>query len=255
MIVRTPHKANYVVIDNRPIEDDRLSWKARGLLTYLLSKPDGWKVMVAQLVSAGPDGRQAVESGLSELKAAGYIVPADQGRNDLGRFDSVDTEVHEVPVDQEVDDELPGGDRRGLPAADNARTENPRRVSTKGVSTERSKEPSASPIEKPTETDPVKRHAHLLAVLAHEQTPKPVTRGGFPAVMARIEAELRAGTTVNAIEAAIKAGDVTWTADGLRTAISRAKPRQDPMRRGGPTIAGDMARIAAHEAQAKEIAK
>lgn len=72
--------------------------------------------------------------------------------------------------------------------------------------------------------DPVKRHAHELTVLAFEQTPKPVTRGGFPAVMGRIEAEVRAGTTIQAIKAAILAGDVTWTADGLRTAISKAKP-------------------------------
>lgn len=73
--------------------------------------------------------------------------------------------------------------------------------------------------------DPVKDHAHRLAMLAFEQTPKPVTRGGFPAVMARIEDELRAGTVEGHIRAAIIAGDVTWTADGLRTAIGRAKPR------------------------------
>lgn len=80
-------------------------------------------------------------------------------------------------------------------------------------------------------SDPIKRTAHRLTIYAFEQTPKPVTRGGFPAVMARIEAELRAGTTDKAIKAAIDAGDVTWTADALRNAISRARPQQ--RRRGG----------------------
>lgn len=83
---------------------------------------------------------------------------------------------------------------------------------------------SANGLTELATADPVKRHAHELTVLAFEQTPKPVTRGGFPAVMGRIEAEVRAGTTIQAIKAAILAGDVTWTADGLRTAISKAKP-------------------------------
>ena len=71
--------------------------------------------------------------------------------------------------------------------------------------------------------DPLKHSSHLLAVLAFEQPVKPVTRGGFPAVMARIKAELAAGTDAQRIEQAIKAGDITWTADGLRMAISRVR--------------------------------
>jgi hypothetical protein len=86
------------------------------------------------------------------------------------------------------------------------------------------KDLAGAPARELVTSDPVKRHAHELTILAFEQPQKPVTRGGFPAVMARIEAEVRAGTSIQAIKAAIVAGDVTWTADGLRTAISRAKP-------------------------------
>lgn len=74
--------------------------------------------------------------------------------------------------------------------------------------------------------DPVKRRAHQLAVLAHEQTPAPVTRGGFPAVLDRIEEQLRAGTTVQALERAIRAAPITWTRDGLSAAIGMSNPRQ-----------------------------
>jgi biotin operon repressor len=98
----------------------------------------------------------------------------------------------------------------------------------------------------PALDDPIKLHAHKLAVLAFEQPVKPVTRGGFAAVMARIESELRAGTIEQHIRAAITAGDVTWTADGLRTAISKAKPRKsqhDPLRRSeAPTLGKRVAR-------------
>lgn len=84
--------------------------------------------------------------------------------------------------------------------------------------------------ERPKATDdPMTRAAHGLAVLAFEQRPKPVTRGGFPAVMARIKEALAAGYPVNAIRAAILAGPVTWTSDGLSTAIAKA-------RRSGPAV-------------------
>lgn len=75
MIVRGPRPtANFTVLDNTTvIRNSRLSWKARGLLAYLLSLPDGWKTSSAQLARVGPDGRDAILSGLSELEAAGFI--------------------------------------------------------------------------------------------------------------------------------------------------------------------------------------
>lgn len=76
--------------------------------------------------------------------------------------------------------------------------------------------------------DPVKRRARELAVLAFEQTRQPVTRGGFPAVMARLEDALRGGRSVNELRAAIAAGAVeVWTSDGIATALAK--------RRRGPT--------------------
>ena len=81
--------------------------------------------------------------------------------------------------------------------------------------------------------DPLRKQAHVLAVLAYEQPVKPVTRGGFNAVLMRITSELQAGTTVNDVRAAIEAGDVTWTADGLRTAIGRVRSRRTTRRDAG----------------------
>ncbi len=54
--------------------DSRLSWKARGLLAYLLSLPDGWDIAVRDLVHRGPDGRDAVYTVLHGLKACGYLT-------------------------------------------------------------------------------------------------------------------------------------------------------------------------------------
>ncbi|MFW2440514.1 MAG: hypothetical protein ACN4GR_14220 [Arenicellales bacterium] len=45
-IIRATRRDRYVTIEQHVIEDARLSWAARGLLAYLLSKPDDWKVLV-----------------------------------------------------------------------------------------------------------------------------------------------------------------------------------------------------------------
>jgi len=76
---------------------------------------------------------------------------------------------------------------------------------------------------KVTEIDPVKGVAHRLAGLAFEQPLRPVTRGGFPAVMARLEQALRAGYTEEELARAIESGPVTWTADGLTTALAMGR--------------------------------
>ena len=74
MIVRSarPHQ-NFTVIHNELIEDTRLSWKARGLLVYLLSKPDHWRTTTAYLASQGADGIDSVKSGMRELEFYGYV--------------------------------------------------------------------------------------------------------------------------------------------------------------------------------------
>ena len=57
-IVRVGHRRHpYVVIDRRPLEDERLSWAARGLLGYLLAKPDDWQLRVSDLCRRTLQGR------------------------------------------------------------------------------------------------------------------------------------------------------------------------------------------------------
>ena len=89
--------SNYVMIDKTFLEDDRLSYKAKGILAYLLSKPDDWKVIVGNLVNNSTDGKAAVYAGLKELKECGYYkkVPI---RNESGtRIVRWESTVYEVP--------------------------------------------------------------------------------------------------------------------------------------------------------------
>lgn len=62
-----------MIIDQHAIEDSRLSWAARGLLGYLLSRPDDWKVLVNDLRKRGDLGRDGIYKLLRELREAGYV--------------------------------------------------------------------------------------------------------------------------------------------------------------------------------------
>lgn len=81
-------------------EDTRLSWAARGMLIFLLGKPDNWTVSVAHLMkqtdkSARPSSRDAVRAIINELITAGYMK-ADTAREG-GKFRGIDYVVSESP--------------------------------------------------------------------------------------------------------------------------------------------------------------
>jgi hypothetical protein len=79
----------YVMIRNSVFEDPLISWKAKGLMGYFLSRPDHWTILLADLVKRSPDGRDKVYSGLAELKQHGYVehvFDRDQGKIVRGRY-------------------------------------------------------------------------------------------------------------------------------------------------------------------------
>jgi hypothetical protein len=94
----------YVMVDKRIIDNVGLSFKAKGILVYLLSRPDGWEVNLMDLANRSTEGLSAVKSGCKELKEMGYLKHAGIRRAD-GKFDTVIWEVHEAPqVDNQLTD-------------------------------------------------------------------------------------------------------------------------------------------------------
>ena len=70
-IIRIQKKRNnFVMMDKGFLNDDRLSFKAKGILAYLLFKPDNWKVIIKDLINHAKDGKKAVYNGLRELKVS-----------------------------------------------------------------------------------------------------------------------------------------------------------------------------------------
>jgi len=100
VIRRSPSPTrNYTSLHNSVLADSRLSWEARGLLAYLLSKPDHWKVHPKQLVNESPRaGRDKIYRLLHELQEAGYVA-VEQTRTEGGKLGETDYVIYDLPQD------------------------------------------------------------------------------------------------------------------------------------------------------------
>jgi len=73
MTIRIAKRRQYACILTETLQDERLTFGARGLLAYLLSKPDDWHVNERHLAEQSPEGITAVRSMLKELQTWGYL--------------------------------------------------------------------------------------------------------------------------------------------------------------------------------------
>lgn len=71
--IKKVYKTKYTVIDNTVIEDTKLTLKAKGLFTYLWSRPDNWNFYASEVAKHSKGSRDQVLTGLAELEAAGYL--------------------------------------------------------------------------------------------------------------------------------------------------------------------------------------
>lgn len=85
-IRRGIRNARYAAIPNHVFEDSRLSMEARWLLSYLLSKPDNWTVVLRDITNKGGCGRDKARKMIAELVEYGY-AEREQQRDD-GKFGS-----------------------------------------------------------------------------------------------------------------------------------------------------------------------
>lgn len=95
MIYRVAKKENYVVLDKAFLKDEQLSWKAKGLLAYMLSLPDDWSFSLADLAIRSKCGREATAKILDELIEAGYLQKVQERGKD-GKYGGVEFFVYEV---------------------------------------------------------------------------------------------------------------------------------------------------------------
>jgi len=86
-IVRGEHSfdSHFTQIPNAWLRDNRLSYKARGLLAELVSHTVGWEVSIQRIANNGVDGKDSIGSAIQELENLGYLR-REQQRDQAGRL-------------------------------------------------------------------------------------------------------------------------------------------------------------------------
>lgn len=100
--LRKVKRANYLQILNETARDTRISYRALGILTELLSHEEGWVIRAADLGRRRKEGREAIASALRELAAAGYYR-VEKRRDSTGKF-TMGTAIADYPVPEWIED-------------------------------------------------------------------------------------------------------------------------------------------------------
>ena len=95
-VLRKKSKEGWTTIDNSILEDESLSWRAKGLACYLISKPNDWVIRMPHLIHVGKEGEKAVRTALQELAIAGYLM-RHREQDTLGQFHTI-TEIADYPA-------------------------------------------------------------------------------------------------------------------------------------------------------------
>lgn len=140
-IIRTPRGANrpYFATARDTPQDNRLSWEARGVLWYLLSKPDDWEVQITDIMKQGDIGRDKAKRILKELRDNRYITTETMRDPETGQFIGKVDRVYEIPVNHYENTEV-----LKTRLTDNQDTGKPQLHNTDIQSTDKTKTPTPS---------------------------------------------------------------------------------------------------------------
>lgn len=97
-VFRINKTKNYTVMSNYHLQDKNLSYRAKGLLSCMLSLPDDWNYSVRGLASISKEGIKAINSILKELEE-NYYLKRERKQENNGRF-YYEYNIYETPYTQ-----------------------------------------------------------------------------------------------------------------------------------------------------------
>lgn len=146
MIMRTEKNKNYTVMGNYHLRDKELSLKAKGLLSIMLSLPDGWNFSISGLSTLSSDGESAVRATLKELENNGYLKRNKVRCN--GKITDWEYIVYEQKTANNSVDEKP--------VVENPHVNSSTQLNTKEINTKEINNFSTSPCDAPIPSESVR---------------------------------------------------------------------------------------------------
>lgn len=89
-------KINFTQVSNKILNDERLSFKAKGIYAFIFSKPDGWKFAIKRIAKQTLDGYDSIKSGISELEKIGYLERIKQTSGKMEYY--LKTKIRKIPI-------------------------------------------------------------------------------------------------------------------------------------------------------------
>ena len=110
-VIHVVKSKGYTAMSNYHLRDQRLSLKARGLLSTILSLPDDWEYSVSGLSAICRENRDTIGTILRELEESGYVERSGQQREG-GKFTAGDYTIFEIPP-AELDENIHRAENTG----------------------------------------------------------------------------------------------------------------------------------------------
>jgi len=96
-VFRTEKISDFTIMSNHHFKDRRLSMKAKGLLSMMLSFSDDWQYSLNGLAALNKEGLTAIRATVQELEHNGYLVRR-RLRNEQGQMSSIEYDIYEQPL-------------------------------------------------------------------------------------------------------------------------------------------------------------
>ena len=189
-VIRVNKTKDYTIMANYHFRDKNLSLKAKGLLSMMLSLPDGWGYSIEGLVKLSSDGRASVMAALNELEKFNYLKRS-RSRDLSGKLGEAVYDIFEQPKSDFPTLEKPTLEK---PTLENRTLLNTNRLNTKVLNTNNKKVSKAqsktvenfdSIIQKSTESTEL-REALVEFVKFRKLIKKPMTNKALELIIAKL---------------------------------------------------------------------
>mgnify|MGYP001047002756 FL=1 len=142
-VFRVEKTKDFTVMSNHHLRNARLSLKAKGLLSLMLSLPEDWDYTTKGLACICKDGVDSITTALKELEQHGYLT-RQRLRYENGQLGDIEYTIHEKPVDAETEGFPPKREnprqvnpRQAKPVLGKPGQENPAQLNTNPTNTEK----------------------------------------------------------------------------------------------------------------------